>query len=190
MFWAFAVTLTLNTAIFSVRHSSLWWCIIRLSLVAKGSQVQKISFKRSCSDYMSPVTLTLKRATQFVLQVTPDYADVPSWSQKVQQLRRYCPANFNWNFELLLWSWPWAQQSNIFNRHFGLWRSSIKTNWLQNKLQQKQSYFDNRTPHCDLNHEHRNLCFSHQAPAYDAVSLYQVCLQKIQQNRRCHADKH
>ena len=33
--------------------------------------------------------------------------------------------NFNWNFQHLLWPSPWAHQSSIFPRHYGLW-STIK----------------------------------------------------------------
>ena len=39
-----------NYPIFFSRHSGLWWCIIRPSLVAKESEVQKVS----CFGHMSP----------------------------------------------------------------------------------------------------------------------------------------
>ena len=50
--------------------------------------------------------------------------------------------------------------------------------------------FDQMSPHCDPELEDRKLIFLHDTLAHDVASPYQVWLQKVQQQRRYHSDKH
>ena len=49
---------------------------------------------------------------------------------------------------------------------------------------------DRRSPHCDPELEDRKPILLHDILAHDVASLYQIWLQKIQQQRRYHSDEH
>ena len=76
-FWTFPVTLTKTEQCnLFTRQSSLWWCAIKPSLVAKGSAVQIIHIKKTFLIILFlTVTLTLNTANQSFLKDNLAYND-------------------------------------------------------------------------------------------------------------------
>ena len=109
---------------------------------------------------MSPVTITLKIATK-VFCVTLQFV------YKGFHFKHTVCANIYWNYEPLLWPFPW-NSNPVFSLHFGSWWPTIKLSWLQ-----KNHYFERCgrnsriyiCPHCDADPEDSNPTFAHNTPA-------------------------
>ena len=74
--------------------------------------------------------MVMHHHTKFGSKRFSDSEDIV-WANKQHSLK----------FEILLWPWPWTQQSNFFIRHSGLWQCAIKV-WYQ-KDQQSRKYSRN-----------------------------------------------
>ena len=94
-----------NNPIFSllIRLSGLWWCTIKPCLVAKGSAVQYTH------------THTHIHTECWISYFTP-HCKVSVYHNIMFGYKRWNGSadvfltNINWNFEPLLWHWPWTQQ--------------------------------------------------------------------------------
>ena len=88
--------------------------------------------------------------------------------------------NIPWRFQPSLWPWPWGQQSNchktlclVIMHHYTMFgckrfKYSGDMEW--------SYFFQNVSPHCDLDLENRNPNVLHDTPGHDDTPTYQVSL--------------
>ena len=126
-FWTFSVTLTLTTTEQSnhfTKQSTLRRCAIKLSSVAKGSVVQ-IIYQKAYFDYIiHNCDLDLEESKPIFLKHNLAYNEAsPSkfGSKMFNVSEDIIWTNIHWHFKILLWPWPWTQQSNFSKKHSGLW---------------------------------------------------------------------
>ena len=108
------------------RQSTLWWCAVKPSSVAKGSAAD-IMYQKSHSLIVSSftVTLTLKTANQSFWKIIwlimmHHHSKLGSKRFSISENIIWTNTNIKWHFELFLWYWPWTQQSNFSIKYSGL----------------------------------------------------------------------
>ena len=107
---------------FLTRYSSLWWYTMKLSRIEKRSPIQRIQQTESYFDYkVLSVTLTLAyqhfcRTLRFMIM----HHHIKFGNKKFSGSEDIRWTNIQWQFESLLWLWPWTEQSNFLTGHSGL----------------------------------------------------------------------
>ena len=91
-----------------------------------------------------------------------------------------------WLYKPLLWPGHWTQWTIFSTWHSSLWcciaiPGLVTKCSMVRQISSGQTFADILNLHCDLDLDHRNLIFPKNTPAYDAVLLKQVWLQKDQQ---------
>ena len=121
------MNLTLNKAIrvLFTRQYGLWWCPIKLSLVAKGSPVSDVV---ETIIWSHTVTLTLKIAKQFSRDTLAHNDTLPYyyvWLRKVKSFRRYHAGKQSMTFWTFAVTLTLNTAKHTFHKtlcDFGSWR--------------------------------------------------------------------
>ena len=130
-FLTYSVTFTLTTtdqSNLSTRQSTLWWCAIKPSLVAKGSAGQILK-RHILITIPVTLTLTLKTANQSFWQtiwLIMMHHHTTFGSKRFSVSKDIIWTNIHCHLEILLWPWPWTQQSDFSIKHSGFWKCTIK----------------------------------------------------------------
>ena len=133
--WTSSVTLTSTTTQKSnnplTRQSTLWWCAIKPSLLAEGiSSSENILKSHILITLFLTVTLTLKTANQSfwkTIWLMMMHHHTKFGSKRFNESENIVWTNIHWHFEILMWPWPWTQQSNFSIKHSSLWSCTIKS---------------------------------------------------------------
>ena len=94
--------------------------IIKLSLDAKESTVQKLQKKQPYFDSVSPCSdLDLEDSKEIFLTLwlMAMHHHNKSGYKSLNHSENNIWANIQWHSEPSLWPWPWPQQSNVFTRY-------------------------------------------------------------------------
>ena len=85
--------------------------------------------KRSYFDYIIlNCDLDFEDSKSFFLKDNLAHNDASPYpsSKRLSNSENIIWINIHWHSEILLWPWPWTQQSNFSIKHSGLWQCTIK----------------------------------------------------------------